>query len=79
MSNITPFIAQLAITIRTHRKMSGLTQAQLANFAGVGKTIIFDLEHGKSTVQLNTLLKVLETLNIQLQIQSPLGTHYAQS
>lgn len=79
MSTTNNFMTQLSEVIRSHRKMSGLTQNQLANFSGVGKTVIFDLEHGKETVKLNTLLKVLEVLNISLKVVSPLGGVDAQS
>jgi DNA-binding XRE family transcriptional regulator len=30
-----------------HRKKSGLTRNQLADLAGVGKTVIYDIENGK--------------------------------
>jgi transcriptional regulator with XRE-family HTH domain len=33
--------------IRFHRKKSGLTQKALADIAGVGKTVVFDIENGK--------------------------------
>ena len=61
----------LAPVIRQHRKLAALTQAGLAKLAGVGKTVIFDLEHGKKTVQFDTLQKVLGVLNIQLVLSSP--------
>lgn len=57
--------------IKQHRKLCGLSQVALAKVAGVGKTLIFDLEHGKETVQLDTLKKVLAVLNIQLKLSSP--------
>ena len=57
--------------VRHHRRLSGLSQAQLAKLAGVGKTVIFDLEHGKETVQFDTLKKVLAALNIRFVLQSP--------
>ena len=57
--------------IKQHRKLCGLSQLALAKVAGVGKTLIFDLEHGKETVQLETLKKVLAVLNIQLKLSSP--------
>lgn len=62
----------LADIILYHRKQSGLSQAELATLAGVGKTVIYDIEHGKSTVQLDTLLKILKVLNIQTTFESPL-------
>lgn len=58
--------------ISFHRKKSGLTQKQLANIAGVGKTVVFDIEKGKSTVQLKTLLKIISVLNIKIKLNSPL-------
>jgi y4mF family transcriptional regulator len=61
----------LGEVIRQHRKLSGLSQAGLAKLAGVGKTVIFDLEHGKETVQLDTINKVLAVLNIRLEPRSP--------
>ncbi len=62
--------------VKFHRKKSGLNQLELANLAGVGKTIIFDIEHGKTTIQLATLYKVLNTLNIKLLLSSPLIETY---
>ena len=61
----------LKTVIRNHRRLSGLSQAQLAKLAGVGKTVIFDIEHGKETVQFDTLKKVLAALNIKFVLQSP--------
>lgn len=58
--------------IRCHRKKSGLTQKQLADMAGVGKTVVFDIEHGKPTVQFNSLQKVCEVLNIKISLNSPI-------
>lgn len=61
----------IGILIRCHRKMSGLTQKQLADLAGIGKTAVFDIEHGKETVQFNTLQKVCSVLNISIVLDSP--------
>lgn len=60
----------LSIIIKKHRKAAGLSQISLAEMAGVGKTVVFDLEKGKQTVQLDTLLKILKVLNIKVQLQS---------
>lgn len=54
------------------RKSANLTQSELAELAGVGKTVIWDLEHGKRTVRLETLLKVLASLNIDTIARSPI-------
>jgi y4mF family transcriptional regulator len=63
--------SEMGKTIRYFRKQSGLTQQQLAELAGVGKTVLFDIEKGKESVQLNTLLKVLDTLNIKIKLDTP--------
>jgi y4mF family transcriptional regulator len=55
------------------RKKANLTQAELAQLSGVGRTVIWDLEHGKRTVRLETLLKILASLNIDLVARSPIS------
>ncbi len=62
----------LSELVRLHRKQAGLTQKGLADLAGVGKTVIFDIESGKETVQLDTIKKVLTVLNIKIKFESPL-------
>ena len=52
--------------------MSGLSQAELAKLAGVGKTVVFDLEHGKLSIRYDTLTKILRVLNISIGFDSPL-------
>lgn len=64
---------ELSLWIIRHRKVAGLSQLELAELAGVGKTVIFDLEHGKPGVRLDILLKVLHALNIDIQLRSPLS------
>lgn len=58
--------------VRFHRKKAGLSQAALAEMAGLGKTVVFDIEKGKLTVRLNTLLKIFKILNIEMTLNSPL-------
>ena len=62
----------LSFILIKHRKEAGLSQKKLAELAGVGKTVVFDLEKGKETVQLDTLLKIFEVLNIRVQLNSQL-------
>ncbi|MBN4081474.1 helix-turn-helix transcriptional regulator [Caldithrix abyssi] len=62
--------------VRYHRKQSGLTQLQLATLSNVGKTVIFDIEKGKPTIKLETLLKVIQSLNIRISFESPLMANY---
>ena len=49
-----------------HRKRSGLSRNQLADLAGVGKTVIFDIEKGKETIRYSTLARILKVLNIKI-------------
>ncbi len=62
----------IAEIIKFHRKSAQLTQADLAALAGIGKTVVFDIEKGKATIQVDTLLKVLQALNIEIVLKSPL-------
>jgi HTH-type transcriptional regulator / antitoxin HipB len=62
----------LASLIRSHRKKAGLAQAQLAKLAGVGKTVIWEIEHGRESVQWDLLLKIFRVLNITVEWKSPL-------
>ena len=63
---------ELADVIRMHRKAAKLSRDKLAEMSGVGKTVIYDIENGKETIQLNTLRKVLSVLNIKIELTSPL-------
>jgi y4mF family transcriptional regulator len=63
---------ELASIIKFHRKAANLTQLQLAELAGVGKTVVYDIEKGKDTVKIHTLRKILKVLNIEMQFTSPL-------
>jgi len=62
----------LAQIIKMHRKAARLSRVQLAELAGVGKTVIFDIEKGKESVQMDTLRKILKVLNISMKLTSPL-------
>lgn len=61
----------LADLIKSNRKKAGLSQLELAELAGVGKTLIFDIEKGQSNVQFKNLLKVLRVLNIKIYAEAP--------
>jgi HTH-type transcriptional regulator/antitoxin HipB len=58
--------------VQRHRKKSGLSRERFAEIAGVGKTVIYDIEHGKASVRYSTVAKVLDALNIRLRFISPL-------
>ena len=67
---------EIAALVKFHRKKAGISHNQLADLAGVGKTVVFDIEHGKETVQWQSLNKVFMTLNIRCVFQSPLMTEF---
>ncbi|MFV0565647.1 MAG: helix-turn-helix domain-containing protein [Flavobacteriaceae bacterium] len=58
--------------VKIHRKKAGLTQLELANLAGIGKTTVFDIEKNKKSIRWNNLLAVLNVLNIKVELKSPL-------
>jgi HTH-type transcriptional regulator / antitoxin HipB len=68
-------IAQL---ILFHRKKAGLSRNDLADIAGVGKTVIYDIEHGKDSIQFSSLSKIFDALNIQLDFKSPFMTEFKE-
>jgi y4mF family transcriptional regulator len=65
----------IAKKVYEYRRLSGLSQQALAQLAGVGKAAVFDIEKGKATVQLDTLQKVLDVLNIKIILETPRRVH----
>jgi HTH-type transcriptional regulator / antitoxin HipB len=58
----------LGQAVRARRKAAGLTQAELAEVAGVGTRFVSELERGKPTAEFNKVLQVLRVLGFDLQI-----------
>lgn len=58
----------LGETLRAARKEISLTQSQLALAAGVGVRFIVDLEAGKPTLRLETVLRVIAALGGEVEI-----------
>ena len=58
--------------VKYHRKKAGLSQKALADIAGIGKTVVFDIEKGKETVQFKSIESVFKALNINILFDSPL-------
>ncbi|MBS0626531.1 MAG: helix-turn-helix transcriptional regulator [Verrucomicrobia bacterium] len=65
-------VKKIGRMVRFHRKKARLTQLELANHSDIGKTAVFDIEKGKKTVRLATLLAVFNTLNIQMKFEGPI-------
>lgn len=66
--------ASLGAELRTRRKSLGLTQAELARFAGCGLAYLYELETGKPTMRLDKLLDVLHALGLRLRLERGKGT-----
>ena len=62
----------LGKVIRFHRRRAALSGVELADLAGVGKNAVYEVENNKTTVQWDTLLKILTALNITPVFQSTL-------
>ena len=60
--------AALGAAALAARKQLGLTQPQLALAAGVGVRFIVELEAGKPTLRLETILRVLHALGGTLAV-----------
>ena len=63
--------AALGRKVRELRRAQKITQAQLAGLANTGVRFISDLENGKETCHIGKMLRVLETLGVDMLIRSP--------
>lgn len=54
--------------IRHYRTEAGITQAQLAETAGLNRTYLSNLERGKETEQVRRLLRVLRQLGVRMSL-----------
>ncbi len=61
---------KLSSMIKSSRKKAGLSQLELAELAGVGKTLVFNLEKGQANAQFENLLKILRVLNIKIYAEA---------
>lgn len=61
--------ADLGQQIRAARKAQGLTQAELADIAGVGTRFVSELERGKDTARLGLALDIARLAGVDLFAQ----------
>lgn len=61
--------ASLGAAIRHYRRQAGLTQAELAERAGLHRTYLSALEHGRETEQLKRILRVLKHLGVRMTVE----------
>jgi y4mF family transcriptional regulator len=62
------FSDQLSAEVRARRTALRLTQHDLAELAGVSERFVRFVEQGKRSVQLDSLLALLETLGLELRL-----------
>ncbi|NLT05089.1 MAG: helix-turn-helix transcriptional regulator [Solirubrobacterales bacterium] len=60
--------ADLGRKVRAARYARKLSQDALALASGTGRRFIVDLEHGKPTVRLSSVLAVLAALDLRLEL-----------
>ena len=65
-------INELSEVVLFHRKQAKLSRKNLATLAGVGKTVIYDVEKGRKTIRWSTIISILHVLNVSIEFQSPL-------
>ena len=61
-------IKEIGIIIKERRKHLGVNQQTLADLAGVGLNTLVAIERGEGNPQLDTLLTILDTLGLQMNI-----------
>lgn len=61
--------AQLGAAIRRVRRLQGLTQAELAERAGIGRCAMVRIERGQQMPRLTTMIAVLGAMGLQARIE----------
>ena len=59
---------EIGTIIKERRKHLGVNQQTLADLAGVGLNTLVAIERAEGNPQLNTLLTILDTLGLQMEI-----------
>ena len=59
---------EIGSTIKERRKKLGVSQQTLADLAGVAVNTLVAIERGEGNPQLSTLLTILDTLGLQVDI-----------
>jgi transcriptional regulator with XRE-family HTH domain len=71
MQIIIRSVEDLGLVVRSVRRSSKVRLDDLAATAGVSKQFASDVEHGKPTVQLGLVLKMLAELGVPLKLDIP--------
>ena len=72
-SSDTPFRvytpASLGAALRHYRQQAGLSQAKLAERAGLNRTYLSALEQGRETEQVKRILRLLKHLGVRMTLE----------
>jgi HTH-type transcriptional regulator/antitoxin HipB len=60
--------ASIGEALSHYRREAGLTQAQLAEMAGLQRSYLAELESGKETEQLKRILRLLRLLGVRMTL-----------
>ena len=60
--------ASLGAAIRHYRQQAGLSQAELAERAGLNRTYLSALEQGRETEQVKRILRLLRQLGVRMTL-----------
>ena len=67
---------ELGRIVRYHRKRAGLSRKELSALSNVSQSVIYEIERGKTTVKMNSVMKLLHALNLNLDISGPFVAEY---
>lgn len=65
----------LATSIRLRRRALRLTQENLSDISGISLRLIHELEHGKESVRLENLIKILASMGLHLELKLGASEH----
>lgn len=59
----------IAKTIKQRRRENNLTQIEFAERVGIGLATLRDIEQGKNTIKLSSLLTVIDALGLKIKLE----------
>lgn len=65
----------LANSLRERRRALKLTQEDLSDISGISLRLIHEIEHGKVSVQLGNLMKILSSMGLHLELTLGASDH----
>ena len=63
-------LGDIANAVRAQRQHAGFTQKDLAALANTGVRFIVELEQGKPTLEIGKVLRVLQTLGLEMTLEA---------